>query len=423
MTRLFQPVRPALALAALILSSQGASAQVLQALSDATIRETLCVGLGCPDDPTPILPDNASGGLHIMDNRTRIDFVDTSTTFPGNDWALITNDISSSGANYFSIQDTTAFRIPFRIDAGAPTNGFRLASDGDVGLGTALPQTDLHVVGSSSAGLRLNATDTGTVMGNEAFELSVSAGGLSLIDVGNFSWVPFRVALATPPGALELLSGGAVINADNRDYDFTLWGDTAMILHSNAANSRLGLGTFGPETALHLQRNDGAAAILVENTALSTAAAREMFKMRNNGGSYFTLENTDSNTSWFFTHEQAAPNRFIIADAVPDGAEMSLTAGGDLTVQGNFISGATTLNVPDYVFGPDYALRPLAEVAAFIGTNRHLPDVPSAAEIAADGLDLTDMQMALLKKVEELTLYTLEQEDRIARLEAALAAR
>ena len=136
-----------------------------------------------------------------------------------------------------------------------------------------------------------------------------------------------------------------------------------------------------------------------------------------------TLDNQESGKSWFIVHENADPHRFIIADGVNDGPELELSAGGDLTVQGNFISGATTLNVPDYVFGPDYALRPLAEVAAFIGTNRHLPEVPSAAEIAAQGLDMTDMQMALLKKVEELTLYTLEQEDRIARLEAALAGR
>ena len=114
-------------------------------------------------------------------------------------------------------------------------------------------------------------------------------------------------------------------------------------------------------------------------------------------------------------HEDAAPNRFIIADAVADGPEMSLTADGVLTVPGGFVVGATTLNVPDYVFEADYALPSLSEVAAFIDANRHLPDVPSAADVARDGLDLTQMQLSQLKKIEELTLYTLEQE---ARLEA-----
>ena len=141
------------------------------------------------------------------------------------------------------------------------------------------------------------------------------------------------------------------------------------------------------------------------------------------------MDNTAAGTTWFFTHEQAAPNRFIIADGVTDGPEFSLTAGGDITIPGSFISGATTLNVPDYVFDDGYALRPLSEVASFIDAHSHLPDVPSAAQIADTGLDMTAMQMALLKKVEELTLYTLEQEARLARMNtlemenAALSAR
>jgi hypothetical protein len=53
-------------------------------------------------------------------------------------------------------------------------------------------------------------------------------------------------------------------------------------------------------------------------------------------------------------------------------------------------------------------------VQAFIDANSHLPDVPSEAEIKANGVDMTAMQMTLLKKVEELTLYTLEQDATIA---------
>lgn len=83
-------------------------------------------------------------------------------------------------------------------------------------------------------------------------------------------------------------------------------------------------------------------------------------------------------------------------------------------VTGRLVVNNTTLNVPDYVFADDYALRSLAEVRAFIDENRHLPDVPSEADIKANGVDMTAMQMTLLKKVEELTLYTLELEARDA---------
>jgi len=69
--------------------------------------------------------------------------------------------------------------------------------------------------------------------------------------------------------------------------------------------------------------------------------------------------------------------------------------------------------LPDYVFAPNYALRPLAEVERFVRQNSHLPEVPSAAEVAKDGLALGEMNATLLKKVEELTLYLIEQNKQI----------
>ena len=64
----------------------------------------------------------------------------------------------------------------------------------------------------------------------------------------------------------------------------------------------------------------------------------------------------------------------------------------------------------DYVFADDYALKPLEEVEAFIDENQHLPGVPSAEEVAASGIDVASMDAKLLEKIEELTLYTIEQQ-------------
>ena len=71
----------------------------------------------------------------------------------------------------------------------------------------------------------------------------------------------------------------------------------------------------------------------------------------------------------------------------------------------------------DYVFSPDYRLRPLSEVNAFIQANHHLPDIPSAAEVKEKGVDLGDMQAKLLAKIEELTLHMIQAEERSERLE------
>jgi hypothetical protein len=82
----------------------------------------------------------------------------------------------------------------------------------------------------------------------------------------------------------------------------------------------------------------------------------------------------------------------------------------------------------DYVFRPGYRLRPLSEVNAYIQANHHLPDIPSEAEVKAEGVSVGEMQSKLLAKIEELTLHMIQQEEenqdlrqRIVRLEQGAA--
>ncbi len=77
-------------------------------------------------------------------------------------------------------------------------------------------------------------------------------------------------------------------------------------------------------------------------------------------------------------------------------------------------------NWPDYVFKKEYTLLPLHEVESFIKENGHLPNVPSAEELEEDGLNLAESNRMLMEKVEELTLYLIEQNKRITELEKAL---
>lgn len=71
----------------------------------------------------------------------------------------------------------------------------------------------------------------------------------------------------------------------------------------------------------------------------------------------------------------------------------------------------------DYVFAKDYKLMPLKELDQFINTNGHLPEVPTTEEAIKNGIELKEMNILLLKKIEELTLYTIEQQKRIEALE------
>ncbi|MFX0201124.1 MAG: hypothetical protein ACFFCW_33820 [Candidatus Hodarchaeota archaeon] len=92
--------------------------------------------------------------------------------------------------------------------------------------------------------------------------------------------------------------------------------------------------------------------------------------------------------------------------------------GGNIIVTGgSFIDDGTTLNVPDYVFDEDYPLKPLDELRSYIAQEKHLPNVPSSIEIKKNGLNVSEFQLTLLEKIEELTLYTLAQQERIEALE------
>lgn len=83
-----------------------------------------------------------------------------------------------------------------------------------------------------------------------------------------------------------------------------------------------------------------------------------------------------------------------------------------LDVRGKIIADEVEVKVnkgADFVFSPDYQLRSLSEVETFVKENRHLPEIPSEKQMVENGLNVNDMQVRLLQKIEELTLYIIEQ--------------
>lgn len=86
------------------------------------------------------------------------------------------------------------------------------------------------------------------------------------------------------------------------------------------------------------------------------------------------------------------------------------------TIRANEIL-VNTVSGADFVFDKDYKLRPLSEVKRFIQSNRHLPEIPTAKEMLEDGVSLDKLVIQLLQKVEELTLYTIQLEEKINELE------
>lgn len=76
----------------------------------------------------------------------------------------------------------------------------------------------------------------------------------------------------------------------------------------------------------------------------------------------------------------------------------------------------------DFVFTDDYQLRPLSEVEAFITENKHLPEIQSAQDMQENGVSVSELQTKLLQKIEELTLYLIQQEETIRQQDLRIKA-
>ena len=142
--------------------------------------------------------------------------------------------------------------------------------------------------------------------------------------------------------------------------------------------------------------------------------------IRNQGGFNFIIHKPEGNFSKELTN----------VDFVA-GTKMMLTKDGNLSI-GTMNPGIFKLAVngnvrakevkvetgwSDFVFEDDYDLPTLEEVEKFIDVHKHLPEIPSAKEVEENGVNLGEMDSKLLQKIEELTLYVIEQNKKIRALE------
>ncbi|MDX1407924.1 MAG: hypothetical protein R3330_07315, partial [Saprospiraceae bacterium] len=172
------------------------------------------------------------------------------------------------------------------------------------------------------------------------------------------------------------------------------------------------------------ESDNGAPDLVLDHSAGTTSNSTVTFQA---SGTFKGSIGYDPDDEYVFVYEGG---NAIIAQNGRVGIGIVPNANYKLSVDGKIIGEEVKVqlsqNWPDYVFQEDYALPTLDEVQAHIARSGHLPGVPSAAEINANnGFEVGEMNRILLQKVEELTLYILqqeqrllEQEERLARLEA-----
>jgi hypothetical protein len=159
---------------------------------------------------------------------------------------------------------------------------------------------------------------------------------------------------------------------------------------------------------------------------MGTSAPQGSLDISRGGGDVSVVLSNFSGVRWLMTNNAATgrltfgpaggnvPFKFS-STAAENLLRVGVLANNTVDINGNLVVTGTCTGcaAPDYVFEPDYELRSLGELEAFLKTNKHLPGVPSAAEFETNGINMRDMNYALLEKVEELVLYTLQQQKTI----------
>jgi len=260
--------------------------------------------------------------------------------------------------------------------------------------------------------------------------------------------VPFWDNIGTPsigsapllydPGsnAFQLSANSFTMGGTNFDFygasqQITLLSDyqTLNLAGSNAELSFSGsnqiLSMSGANPILYLS---GSNAVIDMPSSLSSIASGTV--LYNYGGNLYwgsgqltTFPATDTGQSLYFNSSSAwvATTNFY-NNGTNIGIGTYATAGYRLSVEGKVRAREMEVNPDmwsDFVFDKNYKLSPLDTLERQIATLKHLPDMPAAGEVAKNGIKVGEMDALLLKKVEELTLYIIQQQKEIDALKAA----
>lgn len=184
---------------------------------------------------------------------------------------------------------------------------------------------------------------------------------------------------------------------------------------------KLGVGTSLPQESAHV---NGALKLTSTygNLTLGKMDANYVYFNTDMSGFSFNkplyLQHTTirgtGNALMFYTHTNTL-GITILHDRVGIGTSnprYKLDVNGGIRAQEVVVE----TNGADFVFADDYQLRPLSEVEAFIAENKHLPEIQSAQEMQENGVSVSELQTQLLQKIEELTLYLIQQEQTIQEL-------
>lgn len=237
---------------------------------------------------------------------------------------------------------------------------------------------------------------------------------VSIICFGTFvnaqSWSPNN-------GNLYFSSGNVGINDNTPEKDFTLkgvqvvYGEGSAVMFGDDNNTASGWGEYGIE-----YHNGGLNFWKPNGNSYNGSTRNYVLFLKDDG-------RVGIGTSYVNSSYKMAISGGLYASSIGIGTYNPSTAykltvnGGVLAEKVKIISAVGA----DFVFADEYELPKLSDVEEFIEENNHLPEVQSAEDMLANGVDMGEFQIKLLQKIEELTLYVIELEKKTRKLENELS--
>jgi len=179
---------------------------------DLIVQGSVCAGLDCVNGEV-----FGFDTVRLKENNTRLQFDDTSTSagFATNNWQIRANNSASGGASFLAFVDQGATgnsetgTIVFEVDAGAPANSVKVASNGKVGFRTATPVLDLHASTTDTPAIRLEQNNSGGFTA-QTWDVAGNEANFFVRDVTSGSRLPFRIRPGAPTSSLDIAASGNV---------------------------------------------------------------------------------------------------------------------------------------------------------------------------------------------------------------------
>ncbi len=346
--------------------------------------------------------------------------VGINTTSPGNTLDVnggidISNYIRHNGDENTTIGFAQNDEIRLKTNG---TDRLYVKNNGNIGIGISTPDSKLDVSGGIDINdyIRHNGDENTTIGFAQNDEIRLKTNGTDRLYVKNNGNI--GIGISTPDSKLDV-SGGIDINdyiRHNGDENTTIGfaQNDEIRLKTNGSdrvsvksNGNVGIGTLSPSEKLSVfgGLQIGNTQSLNQGTIRWTGADFEGY----NGNEWVSLTRSEAGIAnidpIYITEEQN------IGIGTEETGSFKLAVDGSIGARGVHVTNANPW--PDYVFADDYDLPSLNSVKEYINKEKHLSEIPSAKEIEKNGHDLGEMDAKLLKKIEELTLYTIKQQELI----------